>query len=243
MDVQPPNLPSSTRAMSCVLQRDALKPNRERGKDFSLPGTKHFKRTLNRLIFFFNLPHSTSSDVYQTFFASLSTSPLSRLPVRTAIVHPRAPWASPKGSHNTEGYHRASLRGLQQTLPCTSVWDARKATTMLGQIKSPVAPRAGLQYDPGFIDVVSCVPTKALTLELSVTTFLLSINVHAPHLHTHIECNTCQGCILGSHACHLIRSPFNFILSFIWWNASRGQNYLHVTNIVYTSYLDCFWQA
>lgn len=34
----------------------------------------------------------------------------------------------------------------------------------------------------------------------------------SPHAH---RCNTCQGCILGSRACHLIRSPFNSILSFI----------------------------
>lgn len=57
---------------------------------------------------------------------------------------------------------------------------------MLGQIKSPVPPRLGLQYHPGCMDVLSLVPTKALTLELSdVTLLLVLVFMSLISAHTH----------------------------------------------------------
>lgn len=194
-----------------------IRPECEHGKNFSLSGVKHFKHILYGLTIFFTCltPHLL---MYTRHFWQVK-HPTPIMPTTEVMVYPSAPRAPPKGSPSTEGCCRGNLRGQhQQTLP----W--------LHLCEMQARPQSGC------MNVASLVSTKAPRAFRCNA----SVSAHTPHLHRHTECNTCQGCILGSHACHLIRSPFNSILSFIWWNASRGPNNLHVTNKVYSPYCNCF---
>lgn len=183
----------------------------------------------------FHLPHWCTLDI----FASLSTSPPSHPP--SAIVHCSVPRATLKGSPSTEGCCKGSLGGpRQQTLPwiCLCEMQARPQPCC-GTDKKPNASQGTPPVSPRSHGCSHPCPHKVLTLHLS-DAMLLSVLVFTPLISTQTECNTCQGCILGSHSCHFIRSPFDSILSFIWWNVSRGPNCLHVTNTVYFPYSDCF---
>lgn len=214
-----PNLACSTWAVSCVLQWDIYYSCDEHRRSFSIPRINSFKGILNSPIILFI--HLTT----QRPFLPLQA------PHSPAVVPLRAP---AKGSPNTEGCCSSSLMGQHgQTMLWTCLWE---------QGRCPAPAREALAWALLLLTAASIaglVPTQALTLELWS---LPSTTAHTPHLLSHAMCNTCQGCILGSHACHLIRSPFNSILSFIWWNASRGPNHLHVTNTIYFPYFDCFWQ-
>lgn len=92
-------------------------------------------------------------------FASLSTSPPSHLP--SAIVQCSVPIASPRGSPGTEGCCKGSLGGHQQTLPWLCLCEIQaRPQPCCGADKSPVPPRAGLQYPQGRMDAGTPVPTK-----------------------------------------------------------------------------------
>lgn len=136
------------------------------------------------------------------------------------INHPLLPENSPKSSSNTVGWEdNTGMTGCRHV--CVSCQ------------QGPTLAKVGCN-----LSLLLHTSKAALPLCKHWPSAFRSNASHAPQPFTHTECNTCQGCILGSHACHLIRSIFNFILSFIWWNASRGPNHLHVTN---TNLTPLFW--
>lgn len=127
-------------------------------KEHQASGFKHRSWILNGLqCFSFASLHTwCTPDV----FASLSTSPPSHL--TSAIVCCSVPRAPPKGSPTTEGCCKGS-QGRQVSRPYhgyVCVTCKQEHSHAVGQIKSPMPPRAGLQYPQGYMDAGTLVPTK-----------------------------------------------------------------------------------